>query len=1070
MNLRRLVPSRSTVSGFVLLVTSLLVGTPTGAQQNVDRDRGPDAAYLQALDFRSVGPSRGGRVTAVAGVVQHPDVFYLGATGGGVWRTDDRGTNWHNVSDGFFTTGSIGAIDVADSDPNVIYVGTGSTGLRSNVITGRGMFGSTDGGENWSFLGLRDAGQIGDVVVDPRDADVVYVAALGNGFRTNEERGVYRSRDGGATWERVLFVSEAVGFNDLALDTKNPRRIFAAAWKAQRKPWTIESGSSDPAEHGLYRSVDAGTTWTRVALPTGEAAVGKIAVEISPADPSRVWALVEAEEPARGLYRSDDGGRSFRKVNGQTSLTYRPFYYMRMTADPKNPERIYVHNETLWVSSNGGETFEAMPTPHGDNHAMWIHPDDPDRMIQSNDGGANVSLDGGRTWSPQWNQNTAELYQVTVDHDVPYRLYGAQQDNTTISVSSNLRRRLIDPKQDWEEVSGCETGPVVPHPENLDLVYGGCKGRHSVYDRRTEQTREYWVYPHFNYGHDTREMPYRFQRVAPMIVSPHDPDVLYHGSQYLHRSSNEGRTWTTISPDLTAFEDETQGYSGGPITRDITGEEIYSALYEITESPHEQGVLWVGSNDGPVHVSRDGGGNWTRVQIVDLPKGARINKIDVSPHRPDRAWITAYRYLLGDFEPYVFRADDYGARVQRLTDGRNGIPVDTPVRVVREDPQQEGLLYAGTDFGLYVSFDGGVSWTSLQLDLPVTPITEIRLHRGDLVLSTMGRGFWILDDLAPLRQWSTDLETREAALIAPASAFRVRLAGGRRGAPADPELESTGVHLDVWLGRDLGSEQTAELRILDAAGRTLRSFGTGEPERPTPVIDGMRPAPRRAPEPNLPRTRGLHRLRWDLRSSGVPIPGAPERTLRGATVLPGDYRVELAIDGDLVGSAPLTLLPDPRLAEVGIGAADLSQQRDALERLLEDVDRLGSVLSRVRDQRQALRDLGARTDVDLQESDTNEMTALVAELDRLEELLIQPRPGKVGAELEPQLFSQYRYLMGLLDSADQAPGDDALRRLADLREELDDIAQQVGTLFRGRLEDFADRLDELGISALEIKP
>ena len=1049
---------------------ALLASLLCGAQASSQPAASPSLEYLQSLDFRSVGPSRGGRVTAVAGVIQRPDVFFFGATGGGVWRTEDRGASWRNLSDGVFATGSIGAIDVADSDPNVLYVGTGSTGLRSNVITGRGIYGSTDGGETWSFLGLRDAGQIGDVVIDPRNPDRVYVAALGNGFRTNEERGVYRSRDGGASWERVLFVSDAVGFNDLALDVRNPRRLFAAAWKAQRKPWTIESGSADPAEHGLYRSADGGETWTRVPLPTGDAAVGKIAVEISPADPSRVWALVEAEEPARGLYRSDDGGRSFRKVNGQTSLTYRPFYYMRMTADPKNPERIYVNNETLWVSSDGGESFDAMPTPHGDNHALWIHPDDADLMIQSNDGGANVSLDGGRSWSPQWNQSTAELYQVTVDHDVPYRLYGAQQDNTTISVSSNLRRRLIDPKQDWEEVSGCETGPVVPHPEDLDLVYGGCKGRHAIYDRRTRQTREYWVYPHFNYGHDTREMPYRFQRVAPMIVSPHDPDVLYHGSQYVHRSTNEGKTWITISPDLTAFEDETQGYSGGPITRDITGEEIYSAIYEITESTHERGVIWVGSNDGPVHISRNSGTNWTRVVIKDLPKGARINKIDVSPHRPDRAWITAYRYLLGDFEPYVFRADDYGARVTRLTNGRNGIPIDTPVRVVREDPEREGLLYAGTDFGLYVSFDGGTTWASLQLDLPVTPITGMRIHRGDLVLSTMGRGFWILDDLAPLRQWSTDLEAQRAALLGPESAYRVRLANPRRNHPSDPELEGPGVSLDVWLGDDLGSEQTAEVRILDTTGTILRSFDTGEPERPIARVDGMRPAPRRAPEPSIPRTRGMHRLRWDLRSSGVPIPGARQRTLRGPMVLAGDYRVELLVDGSVVQTTSLRLDEDPRLGQVGITAADLTAQRDALTRLLEDVEVLGINLDRVRGQRTALRHLQEREDVDLEDSDASELGEILGELDRLEELLIQPKPGKVGAELEPQLFSQYRYLMGLLDSADQAPGDDAVQRLADLRGELGGIVAQVGDLFSGRLQSFANRLDTLGIPALEISP
>ncbi len=1041
------------------------------AQDSTGQSLGNDAASAIKLDFRSVGPSRGGRVTAVAGVNQHRNRFYMGATGGGVWRTDNYGSSWHSVSDGAFETGSIGAIDVADSDPNVVYVGTGSTGLRSNVITGRGVYGSTDAGETWSFLGLRDAGQIGDVVIDPRDPNTVFVAALGNGFKPNTTRGVYRSRDGGATWTAVLQVSDQVGFNDLSLDPTNPRRIFAAAWKAQRKPWTIQSGSADPEEHGLYRSTDGGDNWQRVKLPTGDVAVGKIAVEISPADPRRVYALVEAEGTARGLYRSDNGGKTFAFVNDQISLTHRPFYYMRMTADPENPELIYVHNETEWVSTDAGETFEALPTPHGDNHAMWIHPDDPTLMVQGNDGGANVSLDRGKTWSPQWNQVTAELYQVTVDNNVPYRLYGAQQDNTTISVSSNLRRSSLDPKQDWLELSGCETGPVVPDPRDANIVFGGCKGRHSVFDKRTGQTREYWVYPHFNYGHDTREMPFRFQRVAPMILSPHNPDVIYHGSQMLHKSSNEGRTWETISGDLTAFDDETQGYSGGPITRDITGEEVYSAIYEITESPHEEGVLWVGSNDGPINISRDGGTSWAEITPHELPKGGRVNKIDHSPHRIDRAWITVYRHLLGDFKPYVFRADNYGARMTLVTDGSNGIPSDTPVRVVREDPEREGLLYAGTEFGLYFSLDGGTQWHRYQRDLPVTPITDIRIHRGDLILSTMGRSFWIVDDLAPLRQWSEQVQRSQAHLFAPGDAYRVRLGRSRRGPAHGPQLESTGVNLDYWLNSELAKSSTLELRVLDSEGTMLRSFSQAPAPAANGEPDGMRARSRFAGEPSLGTTRGHHRIRWDLREESIQVRGRP---LRGPMVTAGEYRIELThststSDSPAVSSQPLHLLADPNVAAAGITEVDLGTQRKALRQLRSDLVTLQQTLNSVVDLREQILSVLSRTDVTLSDATRDLGTETVAEFSRIEELLVQPKAGKVGAELEPQLLSQYTYLLGLLDSADQAPGDDALRRLDDVGNELKAAVTAYQAVKDGQLAELGRRFNQEKVPLLAVK-
>jgi hypothetical protein len=1045
-----------------LALALALLFAPQSAAQDGDGNEAFPPALFSGLDFRMVGPHRGGRVTAVTGVIQERSTFYMGATGGGVWKTTDYGATWRNVTDGFLDTGSIGALDVANSDPNVVYAGTGSACIRSNIITGRGVWRSTDAGATWTFRGLRDSGQIGDLVVHPRDPDLVFVAALGHPFGRNRERGVFRSRDGGATWQQVLFVSEQTGAVDLAMDPANPRRIFAAAWTAERKPWTILSGSE---ESGLYLTTDSGDTWTKLGekvgagLPTG--LVGKIAVEVSPADPKRVYALVEAPGAARGLYRSDDGGRAFRFVNGQQSLTYRPFYYMHLAASPRDADELWVHNETLWVTKDGGRTFASLETPHGDNHAHWIHPDDPDLMVQGNDGGANVSQDGGATWSPQWNQATAELYQVEVDTRFPYRLYGAQQDNTTISVPSRVSRVPLDPKEDWFEVSGCETGPVEVDPRDPDVVYGGCKGRHSVYNHRTGQTQEYWVYPHFNYGHDTRDMPFRFQRTAPMVLSPHDPSVIYHGSHVLHRSRDGGRTWETISPDLTAFDSEQQGYSGGPITHDITGEEIASAIYVIAESPLRAGELWVGANDGPIHVSLDGGGSWNEVTPKDLPRGGRVNSIDPSPHVAGRAYVAVYRFQLDDWAPYVYRADDRGARFTRLTDGRNGIPADTPVRVVREDPDREGLLYAGTEFGLYVSFDAGARWQPLQLDLPVTPITDIEVWRQDLVLSTMGRSFWVLDDLTPLHQLTPAVRDAGAHLFAPRAAYRARWVGSleRRFPGFAPEYPPMGAAIHYVLHQP--AQGTLRLEILDEKGAVLRSFESAAPgggsagaARAEAAEQGMRAPQARSGSPPLVNAAGMHRFVWDLRLDG-PRAALGQRTGgAGPIVAPGSYTVRLDA-GDWSATQPLEVRIDPRVAAEGVTDADLEAQlalsvriRDALSELRDAVARIRKLRERVADRRQQAIEGGfATADSPL----VAQALSIEARFSEIERLLVQTAEGKVGAELEPQLDDQLDYLYGMLQGADQRPGHDAYERFDDVRRELDAQLAALEALVAGEL-------------------
>ncbi len=578
-------------------------------------------AFFEGLDFRSVGPSRGGRVTTVAGHQNHPSTFYMGATGGGVWKTHDYGQTWRPCSDQAFETASIGAIRVAPAADSVVYVGTGSDGLRSNVIVGRGFYKSTDGCQTWEAMGLRDMGQLTSVEVHPTNPDLVYVAALGNPFKPTNERGVYRSQDGGQSWDRLFFVSDSTGAVDLELNPADPNEIYVAMWRAERKPWTIISG--DTEESGIYKTTDGGATWRKLTTGLPTDLVGKIDLAVSPDNPDRIYALVEAPDAEEGLYRSDDRGETFTFVNDNGALMTRPFYYTNVDADPTDADVVYVNNLGFWKSVNGGEDFRRISTPHGDNHDMWINPDDPQVMIQSNDGGANVSRDGGATWSTQMNQNTAELYQVNVDDRFPYWLYAGQQDNSTIMVPSlpPAESGISGPDGWWKAVGGCETGPAVPQPGNPDVVFSNCKGRFGRYNHQTGQEQQYYVGAQNLYGRNPAELIYRFQRVAPIEVSPHDPNTVYHTSQFVHKTTDGGRTWTTISPDLTAQPEGTQMVSGSPITRDVTGEEHYSTIYEIRESPLEPGLLWVGSNDGPVHVSRDGGANWADVTPADLVTG-----------------------------------------------------------------------------------------------------------------------------------------------------------------------------------------------------------------------------------------------------------------------------------------------------------------------------------------------------------------------------------------------------------------------------------------------------------------
>jgi photosystem II stability/assembly factor-like uncharacterized protein len=810
----------------VITVTASIVASPPA-------DTYPSTLW-SGMRYRQIGPFRGGRVTAVTGVASEPYTFYMGSTGGGVWKTTDAGHSWQNISDGFFPAASMGAVEVALSNPNIVWAGTGSSKIRSNVSIGRGIYKSTDAGRTWTFMGLRDVGQIATIRVHPTNPDIVYVAAQGNPFIENKDRGVYRTADGGKTWKLVLHISDTAGAADLELQPGHPEVVFACMWHAQRKPWTIISGAK---EGGIYKSTDGGDNWNKLAGGLPNDLFGRANVAISNAAPDRIYALIEAK-PGSGVYRSDDTGATWRLVNSSGNLITRPFYYDTFGVDPNNADVLWIGNEGWFKSTDGGKSFRSSPIPHGDNHDLWINPKNSQYMIQGNDGGATISLDGGRTWSTEDNQPTAEIYQVDVDNQYPYLVYGAQQDNTTVIVPS----LALGNGQTFRIGPGCETGPIMPDKDNPTIVYGGCKGQFSRQNMATSDEQQYWVGAESLYGNGGETLIYRFQRVAPMDVSPHAPHTVYYGSQYLHRSPDGGKTWIKISPDLTAHPEGTQGASGEPITRDATGEEVYSTLYAIRESKLQKGLIWTGSNDGLVFVTRDDGKTWTNVTPAGLPPGGRVQNVEPSPLRPGTAYVAIYRYLLGDFAPYIYRTDDFGKTWTKLTDGKNGIAADEPTRVVREDPDRAGLLYAGTEFGLYVSFDNGGHWQPLQMNLPVTPVTDMKIAHKDLVVSTQGRGFWILDDLTPLEQAKPETATSTATLFTPREGIRTtRATGGGIGrGGAGPQYPAQGAAIDYYLGSAPAGDVVME--VLDSKGsvaplhqRGRRGAGTGSSRRRCPA-------------------------------------------------------------------------------------------------------------------------------------------------------------------------------------------------------------------------------------------
>ncbi len=985
------------------------------------------AQDFEALKYRTVGPGRGGRVTAVTGTPIAPATFYLGASGAGVWKTEDYGTTWKNVSDGYFATPSIGDISVSPNDANIVYVGTGSDGLRSNVITGKGMYKSIDAGKTWGHIGLKETGHIGAVEIDPTNHNIVWVAAIGNAFKPNTERGIYKTIDGGKSWEKLLFISDKVGFADLELLPGNPNVVYAAAWKADRKPWTIISGGNND-EGGIYKSVNGGQDWERLSKGLPKGLIGKIDLAVSPANSSILYAVIEAPGKEGGLYKSVDQGASFTQISSEKGLVNRPFYYTNVEVDPKNPDIVYSMANPMLKSIDGGVSWSKIQPPHGDNHDTWINPDNTDLFIQANDGGANITHNGGKTWSTQFNQPTAELYQVEVDDQYPYWLYAGQQDNyTTIAVPSFAPSAIQNTGVGWIiNTGGCETGPAVPKPGNHNTVYVNCKGRFGVFNKQTGIEKGYYVGASNIYGHNPKDLKYRFQRVAPVHVSPHNPDVVYHGSQFLHKTIDDGLNWQTISPDLTAFETDKQVISGSPITRDITGEEYYSTLYSIRESTLQEGLIWTGSNDGLVQLTQNGGTTWFNVTPSKLPKGGRVDAVEPSLHDPAKAYIAVLRYQLGDEKPYIYKTNNYGKNWELLTTGTNGIPADFPTRVVREDPVRPGLLYAGTEFGLFISFDDGKNWKAFQQNLPVTPVTDIKIHRGDLVISTMGRSFWILDNITTLRQPEINTMENSPWLFKPDHTIRYRYPKVRNGQSTFPVYPKASVIIDYYIPKS--NKAGIKLDILDADKKIVATYVSDSTKQKLPdeIIEVMSTNEViYLADISLDTNPGLNRFYWNMKHTGPWAKEVRKRYQNGPIAAPGTYTARLTTKNK-VFEQEFELLIDPRVKESGVSEADIAVQIAMQQKIGALVTASRKLQDTLENEVMKLKDKKGQTE----------------RLKKVETALKQLKTDS-GAYPQPMLTNQIMYLYYMIGNADQLPGQEAEIRLKELTIKFQEIKKML---------------------------
>ncbi len=1011
---------------WLLAVPMLLISQKAkpqkASQPNAEPGAIVDSLLLNSISWRNVGPFRGGRSAAVTGVAGKPNLFYFGGTGGGVWRTQDGGRSWENISDNFFG-GSIGAIEVAPSDNNVIYVGGGECTVRGNVSSGTGMWKSEDAGRTWKNIGLQNSRHIPRLRVHPTNPDIVYAAVLGDLFKSSEERGIYRSRDGGKTWQRIHFVNKDVGAVDLAMDPTNPRILYASFWRVRRTPYDMSSGGYGSS---MWKSTDSGDSWTEMTRNNGlpKDTIGIIGLAVSAVRPDRVFAIMES--PTGGVFRSDDGGKKWTKVNEDRSLRQRAWYYSRIYTDTKDADVLYVVNVAYLKSKDGGRTFQTKYAPHGDHHDLWVSPEDPNRMIIGDDGGAQISYDGGETWTTYHNQPTAQFYRVTTDNAFPFNIYAAQQDNSSVKIAHRSVGGAIT-ERDWEPTAGGESATIAVDPLNNDIVYGGeYHGLLTRVDHKNHTQRAINVWPEDNMGHGAEDAKYRFQWNYPVFFSPHDPKKLYVASNYLHLSTNEGQSWTTISPDLTTNDKSRQKSSGGPITKDNTGVEYYCTIFTAAESPRVKDLIWTGSDDGLVHLTRDGGKNWENVTPPALPKWTMVNSLEPDPHSDGGCYLACTAYKLGDYQPYLFRTKDYGKTWTKITDG---IDKEHFTRVVRADPTHQGILYAGTEQGMYISFTDGRNWQPFQQNLPIVPITDLTIKENHLIAATQGRSLWSIDDLSPIQQIAAapdfltkgNLANKSLHLFKPAPGYRME---GRasKGSKAAGENQANGTSIHFYLKEKPGEKDSVFLTVMQENGDTIKLFSNiyNKPD----ALKGA--PPRLGALDNL--KAGTNNFVWNMR-----YPDAEKfdgmvlwsYDLTGPKAVPGKYKVTLSAAGK-TEIENFEIIADPRS---GTKQADFVQQFDFVQSVGAKLTEMHQAIREIRNVRGQIKAITA----DIPKGEQYKpITTLAARIDSLmtgvEEAMYQTknRSAQDPLNFPVRLNDKFANLMGLNAGGDFPPTQQSL--------------------------------------------
>ena len=1028
-----------------------------------------DSLY-NSLVWRNIGPFRGGRSLAVTGVVGQPLTWYFGATGGGVWKSTDGGANWAPISDTSFHSSSVGAIAVAPSDPNVVYVGMGEADIRSNISFGDGMYKSTDAGKTWKHVGCEKADAIANIEIAPTNPDVVFMAALGNPFHPNPERGIYRSRNGGKSWELVLSKNDSTGGACVKLDPHNPRIVYASLWQAYRNGYSMSSGGPGS---GIYKSVDGGDHWTCLnempGMPVG--ILGKIGITVSPANSNRLYALIENRKG--GLYRSDDAGEHWQLVNEDKNLWQRPWYYSNLAADPKNENSLIVLNVNAMKSFDGGKTFSVIEVGHGDTHDIWINPDNPDNFIIGDDGGAEVTFNGGSTFT-ELDVPTAQFYHVSLDNDFPYNIYGAQQDNSSIRIASRTSGYSIG-NESWYPVAGGEAGYIQPDPLNSDVTYGGeYDGFLSRYDKKIEQNRNISPYPEANIGSAAAAKKYRFQWTYPIVFSPHDPARMYVTSQYVHVTMDAGQTWETISPDLTRNDPKTTGETGGPITKDMTGAEVYATIFTFAESPVEAGVLWAGSDDGMVHVSKDNGKTWSDVSLPEtlLPAFSLMSMIHPSDHVKGKAYLAANQYMFGDRKPYLFKTADYGKTWTRIT---SGIPSDEYCRVVREDPNKQGLLFAGTERGIYVSFDDGAAWQSLKLNLPLTPVRDLQIQKRDkdLVVATHGRSFWILDDITPLYEIMDGLVRGDEHLYKPRLTYRT--SGGQFEGLRDEGTNAPNGVMVRYYFRNAPAEEV-RMQLIDSKGDTIVTWSSVKNRKgePVPVSKDFYQDKKLVKPELLPAKAGMNTFVWDTRYPGaIPVEGPNVMWAgsgEGARALPGKYRVRLIVGTRVIAEQPFDIVLDPRIRA---SESDLKEQFDLLQKINGKITEAHMAINNIRKVRSQVNGyMGSVQDTLLSGKMKAIAKPMLDDLDRLEAMLMQPKakaPQDVLA-FPIMLNDKMAGLGSNVASADARPTANSYLVYNDLATKIDSAVAEVNRVVQGKVTEFNEFVKNQKIPAITIIP